>query len=80
VEASTSLLFVASPTDRGLSQAEGCSIWAVQAASLADEVAELVRDGRMTDAIGLVESVGETGFAPVRIHVPTVLAILSWIY
>lgn len=67
VDASAALAFVSSPTDRALSQAEGCSIWVVQAASLAHEVNDLVRDGRMTDAIGLVESVGETGFAPVSV-------------
>jgi hypothetical protein len=63
------MLFVSTPTDKGLLQAEGSSVWTVQRGDLAEEVDSLVREGRVADAIGLVESIGEAGFSPVS---PTV--------
>lgn len=46
-------------------QSDGSSIWAVRAGDVGEEVDELLREGRSMDAIGLVESVGESGLSPV---------------
>lgn len=46
-------------------QSEGSSVWALRAGDVGEEVDELLREGRSMDAIGLVESVGETGLSPV---------------
>jgi len=48
-----------------LLQSEGSSIWALRAGDVGEEVDELLREGRSMDAIGLVESVGESGLSPV---------------
>nr|ODN85587.1 hypothetical protein L203_04837 [Cryptococcus depauperatus CBS 7841] len=53
------VLFVTTPTDKQLLASEGSSIWAVQEKDLQDEVDNLVREGRIEDAIGLVEAIGE---------------------
>ncbi|WVO14727.1 hypothetical protein L204_102365 [Cryptococcus depauperatus] len=45
--------------DKQLLASEGSSIWAVQEKDLQDEVDDLVREGRIEDAIGLVEAIGE---------------------
>jgi hypothetical protein len=48
-------------------QSEGSSIWALRAGDIGEEVDELLREGRSMDAIGLVESVGESGLSPVSL-------------
>lgn len=65
VSPAAKLLFSSTPTDKALLAAEGSSIWALSTSSLEDHVDDLVREGRVGDAIGLVESVGEAGFSPV---------------
>lgn len=62
------MLFTSTPSDKVLLQAEGSSVWAVSAQAVGDQVDELVREGRVGDAIGLVESVGEAGLDPVRLR------------
>lgn len=64
-KASTKVLFCSTPTDKALLQSEGSSIWALRAGDVGEEVDELLREGRSMDAIGLVESVGESGLSPV---------------
>jgi phage gp46-like protein len=65
VQEATKVLFVSTPTDRALSSSEGSSIWAMKCRDLGEQVDELVREGRVTEAIGLVEAVGEAGLSPV---------------
>ncbi len=59
------LLMVSTPTDKGLSQSEGSSIWVLRSGDVGDQLDDLVREGRVPDAIGLVEAVGEAGLSPV---------------
>ncbi|BEI86071.1 hypothetical protein CcaverHIS002_0603580 [Cutaneotrichosporon cavernicola] len=54
------LLLVSTPTDRTLAL-EGSTIWEVRGTDIGEQVDELVREGRVMDAIGLVEAVGDTG-------------------
>jgi hypothetical protein len=61
---SSKLLLVSTPTDRTLAL-EGSTIWEVRGTDVGEQVDELVREGRVTDAIGLVEAVGDTGLAEV---------------
>jgi hypothetical protein len=53
------VLVASTPTDRALA-AEGSTLWAVRAADVGSTVDALVRAGRVLDAIGLVEAVGES--------------------
>jgi len=62
----TKVLMVSTPTDKALSQSEGSSIWALRAGHVGEQIDELIREGRLADAIGLVEAVGEDGLSPVR--------------
>ncbi|BEI93846.1 uncharacterized protein CcaverHIS019_0603050 [Cutaneotrichosporon cavernicola] len=57
---SSKLLLVSTPTDRTLAL-EGSTIWEVRGTDIGEQVDELVREGRVMDAIGLVEAVGDTG-------------------
>lgn len=59
------MLLVSTPTDKTSLQAEGSTVWEVQATDVGDQVDELVKEGRLTDAIGLVETVGDEGLHPV---------------
>nr|XP_018264809.1 uncharacterized protein I303_02989 [Kwoniella dejecticola CBS 10117]OBR86967.1 hypothetical protein I303_02989 [Kwoniella dejecticola CBS 10117] len=74
---STKMLVVSTPTDKQLSQAEGSSIWALNSGEIGDEVDQLVKEGRVSDAIGLVEAVGENGLSPSRRlpHLQTLQAV-----
>jgi hypothetical protein len=63
--ATIKVLFCSTPTDKALLQSEGSSIWALRAGDIGEEVDELLREGRSMDAIGLVESVGESGLSSV---------------
>ncbi|WWC68549.1 uncharacterized protein I206_102478 [Kwoniella pini CBS 10737] len=74
---STKMLIVSTPTDRHLSQAEGSSIWTLQSGDIGEEVDQLVKEGRVSDAIGLVEAVGEVGLSPSRRlpHLKTLQAV-----
>ena len=63
--AATKALFVSTPTDKALAQSEGSSIWALGAASVSGQIDELVREGCVDDAIGLVEALGDDGLSPV---------------
>lgn len=63
------LVLVSTPTDRNLLQSEGSTVWELRGADVSEEVDELVREGRMIDAIGLVEAVGDTNLAPVGDHI-----------
>lgn len=61
---SSKVLLVSTPTDRTLSH-QGSTIWEVRGSDIGEQIDELVKEGRVTDAIGLVEAVGDTGLAPV---------------
>jgi hypothetical protein len=61
-----SILFVSTPMDKALSLSEGSTIWIIRGMNIGEQVDELVREGRVSDAIGLVEAVGEDGLPPVR--------------
>ena len=65
VAPSTKALFISTPLDKSLAANEGSSIWSVEVGDLGDVVDEMVRQGRVEDAFGLVEAVGEMGFSPV---------------
>ncbi|KAK4684616.1 Vam6/Vps39-like protein vacuolar protein sorting-associated protein 39, partial [Tremellales sp. Uapishka_1] len=64
--ANTRMLFVSTPTDKTLALNEGSSIWALRVSEVGDQIDELVKEGRVTDAIGLVEAVGEEGLPKSR--------------
>ncbi|WVF65869.1 hypothetical protein IAT40_000606 [Kwoniella sp. CBS 6097] len=74
---STKLLLVSNPTDKHLAQSEGSSIWALRSGDIGAQVDDLVREGRLGDAIGLVEAVGENGLSPSRRlpHLKTLKAV-----
>jgi hypothetical protein len=61
----TKVLFATTSTDRTLSITEGSSIWALTACEVEMQIDELVKEGRVADAIGLVEAVGQAGLSPV---------------
>jgi hypothetical protein len=67
MKSATRVLFISTPTDRNLAASEGGSIWALRASDVEDQIDELVREGRVADAIGLVEAVGEAGLSPVSV-------------
>ncbi|WWC88076.1 uncharacterized protein L201_002980 [Kwoniella dendrophila CBS 6074] len=77
MSSSTKMLITSTPTDRHLSQSEGSSIWALNSSDIGEEVDQLVREGRVGDAIGLVEAVGENGLPPSRRlpHLKTLQAV-----
>lgn len=62
---SARMLLVSTPSDKTLLQNEGSTIWEVQGSEVGEQVDELVKEGRLTDAIGLVETVGEDQLQPV---------------
>ncbi|OCF40067.1 hypothetical protein I317_06142 [Kwoniella heveanensis CBS 569] len=74
---STKLLMVSNSTDKHLSQTEGSSIWALSSGDVGKQIDELVKEGRLGDAIGLVEAVGENGLSPSRRlpHLKTLQAV-----
>lgn len=63
--ASSKVLLVSTPNDKNLAQSEGSSVWAVEAGDIGEQVDELVKEGRVQDAIGLVEAMGDAGLSPV---------------
>lgn len=63
---STKILLISTPTDKALSQSEGSSLWALRSGEVGQQIDDLVKEGRVSDAIGLVEAVGEAGLSPVR--------------
>lgn len=67
LSASTRVLSISTPTDKTLLQSEGSTIYALRSGDVGEEVDELVKEGHTADAIGLVESVGEGGLAPVSL-------------
>ncbi|OCF75081.1 hypothetical protein I204_03930 [Kwoniella mangroviensis CBS 8886] len=71
------MLIVSNPTDRHLLQSEGSSIWALRSSDIAEEVDQLVKEGRVGDAIGLVEAVGQNGLSSSRRlpHLKTLQAV-----
>ncbi|EIW66424.1 hypothetical protein TREMEDRAFT_70067 [Tremella mesenterica DSM 1558] len=73
----TKLCFVSTPTDKTLAQSEGSSVWALQAGDLGEDVDDLVREGKIGDAIGLVDAVGEDNMTPSRRlpHLKTLQAV-----
>ncbi|WVQ93507.1 hypothetical protein IAU59_000581 [Kwoniella sp. CBS 9459] len=74
---STKMLLISNPTDKHLLQSEGSSIWGLRSGDIGEQVDELVREGRLADAIGLVEAVGENGLSPSRRlpHLKTLQAV-----
>ncbi|WRT65779.1 uncharacterized protein IL334_002728 [Kwoniella shivajii] len=76
---SIKMLIVSTPTDKHLSQSDGSSIWALRSSDIGEEVDQLVREGRVADAIGLVEAVGEDGLSPSRRlpHLKTLQAVIQ---
>jgi hypothetical protein len=62
---SPKLFFVSTPTDRALLSSEGSTVWCLKASEVGIQIDELIREGRVADAIGLVEAVGEAGLSPV---------------
>ncbi|ORY29789.1 hypothetical protein BCR39DRAFT_588162 [Naematelia encephala] len=66
MSAAPKALFISTPTDRNLVTAEGSSVWLVRSGDIGEQVDELVREGHLSDAIGLVEAVGDSGLAPKR--------------
>lgn len=62
---SSRLLCISTPTDKSLLQSEGSTIWAIRSGDVGEDVDELVKEGHVADAIGLVEAVGEDGLSPV---------------
>jgi hypothetical protein len=52
--------------DKTLANSEGSTVWAVEAGDVGEQIDDLVRDGRLVDAIGLAEAVGDTSLSPVR--------------
>jgi hypothetical protein len=73
---SAKMLLVSTPTDKTLVASEGSTVWGLEAGDVGEQVDELIREGRVGDAIGLVESVGEAGLSPVCPTVP--LASSGW--
>lgn len=63
--ASSKVLVVSTPNDKNLAQSEGSSVWAVETGDIGEQVDELVKEGRVQDAIGLVEAMGDAGLSPV---------------
>lgn len=59
------VLLVTTPTDKTLANSEGSTIWEMRAGDVGNEVDELVKEGRVADAIGLVEASGDSNLAPV---------------
>ena len=68
MSAAAKLILVSTPSDKTLMQNEGSSLWVMEAGDMGEEVDELVREGRILDAIGLVEAAGEGGFSPVSLE------------
>ncbi|WVQ65020.1 uncharacterized protein L199_003190 [Kwoniella botswanensis] len=77
MSSSTKMLIVSTPIDRHLLQSEGSSIWALMSSDIGEEVDLLVKEGRIGDAIGLVEAVGQNGLSPSRRlpHLKTLQAV-----
>lgn len=59
------VLLVSTPTDKTLLHNEGSTVWEMRTGDVGDEVDELVKEGRVADAIGLVEASGDAKLAPV---------------
>ncbi|KAL7424682.1 Vacuolar morphogenesis protein 6 [Cryptotrichosporon argae] len=53
------VLIATTPSDKAMLTAEGSSIWALSPPTLEAAVGELISEGRIGDAIGLVEAVGD---------------------
>lgn len=58
------VFLVSTPTDKTL-LTEGSTVWEISGADIGEQVDQLVREGRVSDAIGLVEAVGDVHLAPV---------------
>lgn len=59
------VLLVSTPTDKTLLHNEGSTVWEMRTGDVGDAVDELVKEGRVADAIGLVEASGDAKLAPV---------------
>lgn len=74
------MVLVTTPADAKVALAEGSSIWALHASDVDDEVDNLIKQGRVSDAIGLVEATGESSLSPVsRILTDNVVYTEIWI-
>ena len=71
------MLLVSTPSDKNLATTEGSTIWALGSCDLGEHIDDLVKEGRVQDAIGLVDAVGEGGLAPSRRlpHLKTIRAV-----
>lgn len=80
MKSTVKVLFSSLPMDKSSSAAEGSSIWALQVQDIGDQIDDLVREGRVDDAIGLVESVGENGLDSNRQikHLKTLQAVVGF--
>ena len=65
MSSATKVLLASTPTDKALSQAEGSTIWSLRAGEVGEQIDDLVREGRVADALALVNAIGEAGLAPV---------------
>lgn len=61
------ILVVCNPTDKALLTSEGSSVWAIEANDIGDQIDDLVREGKVLDAIGLAEAVGDSSLSPVSL-------------
>lgn len=65
--AAPKVLLVSTPTDKTLLHNEGSTVWELRTGDVGDAVDGLVREGRVADAIGLVEASGDAKLAPVSL-------------
>ena len=65
MSSATKILLASTPTDKALSQSEGSTIWTLRAGEVGEQIDDLLREGRVADAIGLVKAIGEAGLSPV---------------
>lgn len=59
------VIVVATPTDKALATGEGSSVWALEASDIGEQIDDLVKEGKVLDAIGLAEAVGDSSLSPV---------------
>ena len=64
----TKILIVSTPTDKTLLTNEGSSVWAVESGDIGEQIDDLVGEGRVLDAMGLAEAVGDHSLAPVSAY------------
>jgi hypothetical protein len=59
------ILIITTPTDKTTLASEGSTVWTMTAGDIGKQIDQLVKDGQVADAVGLVKALGDSDLSPV---------------